>query len=645
MVLACVLALSSADSATVGASATQLRASLHISNTDIGLLVGVNAVVAAVASVPFGVLVDKTKRTRLLGLAIILWGAAMIWSATATSFGKLLLARLFLGVVTAVAGPCVASLVGDYFPSGERGRVYSWILTGELLGAGLGFAVTGDIAALSWRAAFVILAIPTFFLARYVFKLPEPLRGGGRPLLREGTPGAEAPDMSGAQHVADLPPGRGGPPADEDVTSTHETDAQRLARERGVTFDAELVDGYDLNRLGFVKAVRYVLLVRTNVILIVASAFGYFYLSGVQTFGVEFSKEQFGVNQAVANLLLLLLGGGAVVGVLLAGHLSDSLLRRGVLNARILLAGVAALATSALFIPALITRSPVTALPYLTFAAFFLSAQNPPIDAARLDIMPAQLWGRAEGVRTALRTGAQATAPILFGFVADHIFGGGRSGLQWTFIVMLLPLTANGVILLRALRTYPRDVATAATATERARIRQGPSGPAAPPQGAGWGGPSGPAAPPQGAGWGGPSGPAAPPQGAGWGGPSGPAAPPQGAGWGDPSGPGAAPPQGAGWGGPSGPAAPPQGAGWGDPSGPGAGELGGGNRDGGEGWEPSRAAGTESSESAVTEQHVPAVSTPEAPAAEPFTDRWADETSQWPEPPRLPPANWTEPEH
>ncbi|MBO0731509.1 MAG: hypothetical protein J2P57_19785, partial [Acidimicrobiaceae bacterium] len=29
---------------------------------------------------------------------------------------------------------------------------------------------------------------------------------------------------------------------------------------------------------------------------------------------------------------------------------------------------------------------------------------------------------------------------------------------------------------------------------------------------------------------------------------------------------------------------------------------------------------------------------------EPFTDRWGDETSQWPDPPRLPPANWTEPD-
>jgi hypothetical protein len=75
------------------------------------------------------------------------------------------------------------------------------------------------------------------------------------------------------------------------------------------------------------------------------------------------------------------------------------------------------------------------------------------------------LWGRAEGVRTFLRTMAQAFAPLLFGAVSDHVFGGGRSGLQWTFAIMLLPLAASPYFLFKALRTYPRDVATTTVAT------------------------------------------------------------------------------------------------------------------------------------------------------------------------------------
>ena len=121
-----------------------------------------------------------------------------------------------------------------------------------------------------------------------------------------------------------------------------------------------------------------------------------------------------------------------------------------------------------MFLPAILTRGAITALPYLTVAAFGLTVQEAPIDAARLDIVPPLLWGRAEGLRSLLRTSAQALAPLIFG-VFSGLLGGGRAGLQWTFLVMLVPLLANGVILLYATRAYPRDVATAAAAAPPSR--------------------------------------------------------------------------------------------------------------------------------------------------------------------------------
>src|SRR5579862_3744092 len=245
VVLASILALSAADVSTVGAAATELRHGLHISNTDIGLLVTTTSIVGAIATLPFGVLADRVRRTATLSITILLWAAAMLWSATAGNFHDLLLARIFLGAVTASAGPMIASLVGDYFGGWERGRIYGYILTGELLGAGFGFAVSGDIAALSWRAAFVILAIPALVLAVFVARLPEPRRGGKGVLLHEGE---DPPEDA-----------RDGP---------HETDAQRLARERGLEADPDLVVHGDVRRMNIVAATRYVLSIRTNVVLI-----------------------------------------------------------------------------------------------------------------------------------------------------------------------------------------------------------------------------------------------------------------------------------------------------------------------------------------------------------------------------------------
>ena len=442
VILASVLGLAGADAATVGASARYLRAGLHITNTDIGLLVTVTALVGAVATLPFGVLADRVRRTTTLGLVIFLWAGAMLWSATVPNFHQLLLARLCLGAVVAAAGPLCASLIGDWFASSERGRIYGFVLAGETIGAGVGFAVTGDIAALSWRAAFVILAIPAFFLGWLVLRLREPARGGRGVLAHTTEP---------------LPP-----EADE----SQETPAQLLARERRIEPDPELVTGRDMTRASLLQAGRYVLRVRTNLLLILATACGYYFLAGVQTFGTEFAHEQYGIDQALANLLLLGVGGGAILGVLFGGALGDWLLRRGRLNGRIWAAFLGAAGATVLFLPALLNRSAFSALPYLVAAVFFLSLQNPAIAASQLDIMPPALWGRAESVRTLLRSLAMALAPLLFGAVSDHVFGGGRSGLEWTFIIMLVPLGASAWLLFKARLTYPQDVATAAAVAE-----------------------------------------------------------------------------------------------------------------------------------------------------------------------------------
>jgi MFS family permease len=434
VVLAAVLALSSADAATVGASATELRHALHIGNADIGLLVSVSAAVGAIASIPFGVLVDRVNRIRLLTVTITLWGFAMIASAAVSAFGTLLFVRLFLGLVTAVAGPAVASLVGDYFPGEERGKIYGYILSGELVGAGIGFFITGDVAAISWRAAFVILSFPAFILAWQTHKLTEPERGGANRV----SAGSDSPGLSAIQGTV---------------------------QKMGVQPDPKMVLRSDPRQMNIFSAVRYVLRVRTNIILILSGASAYFFMTGVQTFGLEFVGQQYRIHTVVANLLMLVVGVGAVLGVLTGGPAGDALVKSGRVNGRMLVAGVAAIAAAFFFIPPLMTHSALTALPYIAGAAFCLTAQNPTLDAARLDIMPPLLWGRAEGIRTLLRSGAQSLAPVTFGGLSD-LLSFTHQGLRITFLIMLLPLVASGVILLRGLKYYATDVATAAASIQ-----------------------------------------------------------------------------------------------------------------------------------------------------------------------------------
>jgi MFS family permease len=470
-----VLALSSAQIATVGAVAPQLERSLHIGNTKIGLLNSVALLIGAVAVIPVGLLVDRARRIPLLAASIVLWSVATLLAAFAHSYSSLLLTRVGLGAVAATAGPAIASLTGDYFPSRERGRIYGYILSGEIAGTAAGFIVSGTIASVfSWRLAFGLLALPGFFLARALWRtVPEPRRGGQSRLQRGAQDLASARADADRAAEADADVEQGAP--DRDL-------AHDVASQLGFTPDPALVLETDPNRLTLSAAVRYILRIPTNVMLIVGSSLGYFFFAGLQTFAVVFVRGHYHAGQATATLVLGLLVLGALAGTLVSGHITDALVRRGRLEARVWVPALCYLGAAALLIPGLLSSHLGTAVWFDVGGAGLISAANPPLDAARLDIMPSGLWGRAESTRTFLRSVAQALAPLIFGAVADLVTGilpaqapigththglvsaATGTGLQVSFLIMLSTLAAAGVFLLRARTTYPTDVATAGAA-------------------------------------------------------------------------------------------------------------------------------------------------------------------------------------
>lgn len=473
LTLAAVLGLSGADTGTISAATSNLERVFHVGNTEIGLLLSIVALVGAAFTVPAGVLIDRTIRTRLLAGSIGLWAAAQALSGAANSYLWLLLARVALGVVTATAAPAVASITGDYFPASSRARTYGLIVSGELVGTGIGYVISGDISSLtSWRFAFWWLIIPTLILAWVVLRLPEPARGGIAPIEAGAE---EIPDQEAARAEADGRPGG----ADQTAPPRQAQDdlAVRAIRKNHVKpVDGQILRTNPTNRSVW-WAVRYVLRIRTNVVIIVASALGYFYFTGLRTFAILFATSYYGISKPTATSLILIVGVGAVAGVLAGGRIADRLLARGRIRARVLVPTVCLFGLAPLLAPAFLTTSVFVALPLLTAGAFLLGAPNPPLDAARLDIMHPRLWGRAEGVRTVLRSLGDAGAPLLFGYVSQYVFGGPGSasaggsaaggtasgtGLADTFLVMLIPLLIAALLALFSLRTYPRDVATAA---------------------------------------------------------------------------------------------------------------------------------------------------------------------------------------
>ncbi|SCE72156.1 Predicted arabinose efflux permease, MFS family [Micromonospora viridifaciens] len=450
LLLASVLALNSADTGTVGAAADQLERDLGISHAELGLLSTVSSGVGALASVPLGVLADRANRVRLLVLTIALWAVAMAAGGLAPSYWWLLLSRLLLGAAVGASGPAVASLTGDFIPPADRAAVLGWILTGELVGAGVGLVVGGEIAAtLSWRYAFFLLALASAGLAVLLWKLlPEPARNGAGWMADEyGGGGAGSRDE----------------PARPSVDRMHAAVAAR-----GVKPDRERVLTEDPNRWSLGRAVTYLLGIPTNRLLIVASATGYFFFAGLRTFVVVFAIRHFHISQTTLGGLVPIIGVAAVAGTILAGRLTDRALARGHTSVRIMVPAFGYTVAAICFVPGVWVSSILVALPLIALAAAALAAANPPLDAARLDIVPGRLWGRAESLRTVLRLAAESLAPATFGWLADQLAGpsgdASGTGLRNAFLIMLVPLLANGLILIAARRTYPIDVATAAAA-------------------------------------------------------------------------------------------------------------------------------------------------------------------------------------
>jgi predicted MFS family arabinose efflux permease len=451
VLMAGVLALGSADLGMVGALARELEAEFGISHAQLGLLATASSGVGALATVPVGALADRVVRVRLLIYTIALWSVALVASGAAASYLWLLLSRLALGAAVAAGGPLLASLIGDLIPVGERAKIYGWILTGEMIGAGIGLVAGGNIGvALSWRYGFWLLGLLGFGLAVAVYRwLPEPARGG----------------------ASRVPPGAGEIPHSTRVSL------------RGNPIELDGDDGRGAMRRAWRslwEAFRYILRIRTIRILIVASSIGYFFFAGLRTFVVVFVEIWYGLNTHQLTGIVVAIGAGALAGAVLGGRLADQMLERGRPKARITVPAVTYAATAVLFAPGLFTRSVPLALPFFVAGAAMLGAANPPLDAARLDIVPPWLWGRAESARTVLRLVAEAVAPLIFGLVADWLSGPGATGraagLRDTFLIMLVPLLANGLIMVRARRSYLPDKQAADRDVQAAQAKRRRSG-------------------------------------------------------------------------------------------------------------------------------------------------------------------------
>jgi MFS family permease len=155
-----------------------IKKEFGLSDGEIGLLGSAFLLVYAIAAVPFGYWADRGVRRTVIGIGVLIWSVATLFTGFSRNFLQLFVSRAVLGIGEASYYPAGTSLMSDYFPKEQRGRVMSIWGAGSTLGIAVGFAGGGYIAdKFGWRNAFFFAAIPGILFAILAFAMREPLRG------------------------------------------------------------------------------------------------------------------------------------------------------------------------------------------------------------------------------------------------------------------------------------------------------------------------------------------------------------------------------------------------------------------------------------------------------------------------------------
>ena len=168
------------DRQIIGILAVPIKADLMLSDTQLGLMGGLAfALFYTGLGIPIAMLADRSSRTWIITIALVLWSAMTAVCGLAQNFWQIFLARLGVGVGEAGGVAPSYSLISDYFPPNQRARALSIFSFGIPIGSTLGIVAGGLIAStMDWRVAFFVVGATGILIAP-IFRLTirEPVRG------------------------------------------------------------------------------------------------------------------------------------------------------------------------------------------------------------------------------------------------------------------------------------------------------------------------------------------------------------------------------------------------------------------------------------------------------------------------------------
>jgi MFS family permease len=166
---------------------------LRISDTQMSYLIGLSfSLFYTVLGLPIAWWADRASRRAIMAGGVALWSVMTTVSGLMTTYSRLLLARIGVGIGEATLNAPSVSLIADYFPRERVSLAMSVWSLGSFLGSGLAYLIGGWLVGLaaasgpvrlpvvgelrSWQLVFVLVGAPGFLIALLLLTVRDPRR-------------------------------------------------------------------------------------------------------------------------------------------------------------------------------------------------------------------------------------------------------------------------------------------------------------------------------------------------------------------------------------------------------------------------------------------------------------------------------------